>query len=219
MTADALTQAYDAKRAGYFANARRDWVDPLPHDPALKVLELGCGSGATGALALAEGKAGVWVGIERQGAAAEAARAVLSEVIVGDVDNLDIRHPEASFDLLVMGEVLEHLPDPDATLARLVRFLKPGGRALASTPNIAHWRIVSRLVAGRFDYVAEGVMDRTHLKWFTPTSLKRAFEAAGLTDVTVGPLGWKARSLAFTRPLPARHLLWPQLEARGIKPA
>jgi uncharacterized protein (TIGR03382 family) len=217
MTSDALTDAYDAKRAGYFANARRDWVDPLPHDPELRVLELGCGSGATGALALAAVKAGVWVGIERQGAAAEAARAVLSDVIVGDVDALDIRHPEASFDLLVMGEVLEHLPDPEATLARLVRFLKPGGRALASTPNIAHWRIVARLVAGRFDYEAEGVMDRTHLKWFTPASLKRAFEAAGLAEVTVGPLGWKPRNLALTRPLPARHLLWPQLEARGVK--
>jgi SAM-dependent methyltransferase len=217
MTADALTEAYDAKRAGYFANARRDWVDPLPRDPALRVLELGCGSGATGALALSEGKAGVWIGIERQGAAAEAARAALSEVIVGDVDGLDIPHPEASFDLLVMGEVLEHLPDPEATLARLVRFLKPGGRALASTPNIAHWRIVSRLVAGRFDYEAEGVMDRTHLKWFTPASLKRAFEQAGLTEVSVGPLGWKPRSLALTRPLPVRHLLWPQLEARGVR--
>lgn len=217
MSSDPLAEAYDAKRSGYFANARRDWVDPMPRNPDLRVLELGCGNGATGALALSEGKAGVWIGLERQGQAAAAAASVLTAVVTGDVDALDIPYPEASFDLLIMGEVLEHLPDPDTTLARLVRFLKPGGTALASTPNIAHWRVVSRLLAGRFDYEAEGVMDRTHLKWFTPTSLKQTFERAGLGDVTVGPL-WKVPSLVLTRPLPGSHLLWTQIEARGTKP-
>lgn len=213
----ALNDAYDAKQAGYFANPRRDWLDAMAANPDLAVLELGCGAGATGAAALREGRCGTWVGIERQGAAASAAALVLSEVIVGDVDSLEIPYPEASFDLLIMGEVLEHLPDPEATLRRLVRFVKPGGEALASTPNIGHWRIVAGLLAGRFDYDAEGVMDRTHLKWFTPRSLKRAFEQAGLTDVKVQALGWKARSRALTGPLPFRELLWRQIEARGVR--
>jgi SAM-dependent methyltransferase len=219
MTAQApLTDAYDAKAAGYFASARRGWIDPMPANPRLAVLELGCGSGATGALALSQGKCGAWVGIERHGPAASAAAAVLSEVIVGDVDSLHLPYAEASFDLLLMGEVLEHLPDPEATLRRLVRFLKPGGQALASTPNIGHWRIVGRLLVGRFDYEAQGVMDRTHLKWFTPRSLKRAFEQAGLADVSVRALGWKASSRALTAALPLRELLWCQIEARGIRP-
>ncbi len=219
MTARAhLTDAYDAKAADYFASARRGWVDPMPLNPGLSVLELGCGTGATGALALGQGKCGAWVGIERHGAAASEAARVLTDVVVGDVDSLDIPYPEASFDLLLMGEVLEHLPDPEATLRRLVRFLKPGGEALASTPNIGHWRIIAGLMAGRFDYEAQGVMDRTHLKWFTPRSLKRAFEQAGLLDVSVRALGWKPRSRALTAALPLRELLWRQIEAHGVKP-
>ena len=212
-----LDEAYDAKAASYFANARRDWVEPMTANPRRVVLELGCGNGASGALALREGKCGAWVGIERQGAAAGEAARVLSDVLVGDVDSLDIPYAEGSFDLLVMGEVLEHLPDPEATLRRLVRFLKPGGQALASTPNIGHWRIIAGLLAGRFDYEAQGVMDRTHLKWFTPRSLKRAFEQAGLTDVTVRALDWKPRSRALTAALPLRELLWTQIEARGVR--
>jgi 2-polyprenyl-3-methyl-5-hydroxy-6-metoxy-1,4-benzoquinol methylase len=212
-----LDEVYGAKAGAYFASARRGWIDPMPANPRLAVLELGCGSGATGALALGQGKCGTWVGIERHGAAASQAARVLTEVIVGDVDSLDIPCAEASFDLLLMGEVLEHLPDPEATLRRLVRFLKPGGEALASTPNIGHWRIIVGLLAGRFDYEAQGVMDRTHLKWFTPRSLKRAFEQAGLAEVSVQALGWKPHSRALTAALPLRELLWRQIEARGVK--
>jgi 2-polyprenyl-3-methyl-5-hydroxy-6-metoxy-1,4-benzoquinol methylase len=212
-----LDAAYEAKTEGYFANARGDWVGPLTPDPARVVLELGCGTGATGALALRDGKCGVWVGIERQGAAAAQAAEVLSEVLVGDVDSLEIPYAEASFDLLMLGEVLEHLPDPEATLRRLTALVKPGGEVLASTPNISHWRVVVGLLAGRFDYQAEGVMDRTHLKWFTPRTLKHAFEQAGLTDVRVQPLGWKPRSRALSAALPMRHLLWRQIEARGVR--
>ena len=212
-----LDEAYDAKAASYFANARRDWVEPMAPDPRRVVLELGCGNGATGALALRQGKCGAWVGIERQGAAAAEAARVLSDVLVGDVDALDIPYAEASFDLLVLGEVLEHLPDPDATLRRLAGLVKPGGEVLASTPNISHWRVIAGLLAGRFDYEAEGVMDRTHLRWFTPRSLKRAFEQAGLTQVRVRALGWRPRSQALIAALPMCHLLWRQIEARGVR--
>jgi SAM-dependent methyltransferase len=219
MTVEALAQAYEAKPESYFTNARRDWLDPMPRDPSLRVLELGCGNGATGALALAEGKCGAWVGIERHSPAAAEAGRTLTQVFEGDIDRLDLPLVDGSFDLLVMGEVLEHLPDPEAVLIRLVRFLKPSGVALASTPNIGHWRIVASLVAGRFDYEAQGVMDRTHLKWFTPKSLKRAFEAAGLIEVGVRPLGWSCRAQVLSGALPFHHLLWRQLEARGVKPA
>jgi SAM-dependent methyltransferase len=212
-----LDRAYDAKTVQYFANARRDLVDPLPVNRDLRVLELGCGAGATGALALREGKCGAWVGIERHGPAADEAARNLTGVIAGDVDGLDIPYAEASFDLLVMGEVLEHLPDPESTLKRLARFVRPGGEVVATTPNIGHWRIVASLIAGRFDYAAEGVMDRTHLRWFTPRSLKRAFEQAGVQDVRVRPYGWTEASVALGAALPFRHLLWRQIEARGVK--
>ena len=219
MTVDALAGAYQAKPETYYANARRDWLDPMPRDKTLRVLELGCGSGATGALALSQGKCSVWVGIERHGPAAAEAAQVLTQVIEGDIDRLDLTLDDESFDLLAMGEVLEHLPDPDAVLARLVRYLKPGGAVVASTPNISHWRIIAGLLAGRFDYEAEGVMDRTHLKWFTPSSLKWLFQTAGLTEVRVSPLGWSGWSRTASAALPFTRLLWRQIEARGVKPS
>jgi hypothetical protein len=60
-------------------------------------------------------------------------------------------------------------------------------------------------------------MDRTHLRWFTPRSLKRAFEQAGVQDVRVRPYGWTEASVALGAALPFRHLLWRQIEARGVK--
>jgi SAM-dependent methyltransferase len=214
---DSSAAGYGAKAAGYFAAARREWVDPLSPDPDLKVLELGCGAGATGALALSQGKCGAWIGVEMHGPSARAAAAVLTAVHAGDVETLELPYAAETFDLLVCGDVLEHLVDPAAALARLAPLLKTGGRLLASTPNIAHWQVIASLVMGRFDYADQGVMDATHLRWFTPTSLGRLVQGAGLTVERIGPLGWKRRSRVIAAALPMNHLLWRQIEVRGRK--
>jgi hypothetical protein len=66
--------------------------------------------------------------------------------------------------------------------------VKPGGRVFASSPNIAHWRPIWDLINGRFDYTQQGLMDRTHLRWFTPASYRRMFEAAGVVVDSLRPL-------------------------------
>ena len=209
--------AYHAKPAAYYANARRDWLRALPRRAELAVLEIGCGSGATGALALSEGLCRRWVGVERHGPAATEAEGVLTSVHAGDVESLELPYPESSFDVLVMGEVLEHLREPAAALIRLAKFVRPGGLALASTPNVGHWRVIAGLALGRFDYEDEGVMDRTHLRWFTPASLAEMFAAAGFTDVAVNGMGWREPLRSISRALPFHHLLWRQIELKAVK--
>nr|HPG89590.1 class I SAM-dependent methyltransferase [Hyphomicrobium sp.] len=153
---------YAVKPASYFSNARADFVDRLPRDPTAQILEIGCGTGATGALALSEGCCARYVGVELFEAAASEAREVLSDVVTGDVETLEFNWQPAAFDAIILSEVLEHLVEPGATLRKLSRFVRPGGMLLASSPNIAHWRVIRELVMGRFQLADQGVFDRTH---------------------------------------------------------
>jgi 2-polyprenyl-3-methyl-5-hydroxy-6-metoxy-1,4-benzoquinol methylase len=179
---------YTEKATGYYSGARRDMVALLSTGPDAYILEIGCGDGATGSVARAAGKAGHYVGIELMPEIAEHARTNLSEVITADIENFDLVSFQDKFDALIMSEVIEHLVDPWETVARLVTCLKPGGEIIASSPNVAHQRLIRDLIAGRFEYADEGVMDRTHLRWFTPRSYRALFEAAGCRDIRIMPI-------------------------------
>ena len=179
--------SYEAKPDSYYSNPRRDYVALLPKSSNSAVLELGCGDGATGALALKEGKCGKYVGIEMFEPMAERARRVLSEVHMGNIETMELPYSQASFDAVILSEVLEHLVDPQAVLNRLAMLLKPNALVFASSPNIAHWSNLKNLCLGRFQYTDSGMMDRTHLRWFTPASFSDMFEAAGVTVDRVAP--------------------------------
>jgi 2-polyprenyl-3-methyl-5-hydroxy-6-metoxy-1,4-benzoquinol methylase len=212
-----LQHRYAAKDADYYGGARQDFVRALPDEPHAHILEIGCGNGATGALALATGKCARYVGVEMFAPMADAARAVLSEVHQGNVEAMALPFAPASFDALVMSEVLEHLTDPAAVMGRLSPLLKPGARVFASSPNIAHWRIVRDLLRGRFDYADSGVMDRTHLHWFTPDSFRRLFADAGIAIDAWGPPGTvpqPPRGGAWAR---LQQLRWGQINVHGHK--
>lgn len=216
-----LAADYASKSSDYYNNARRDIVAALPDDPTASILELGCGTGDTGALASRKGKCGRYVGIEMFEPAALQARNVLTAVHVGDVSTVELPYAPETFDALVMSEVLEHLVDPDSVLERLLSLIKPGGLVFASSPNVAHWRLVRNLVFGRFDYEAAGVMDRTHLRWFTPTSYAAMFERAGVAVERLEKLGQEQRAPLYDRVVPSRlrHLFWTQINLVGRKRA
>lgn len=185
---DAFSVFYAVKPASYFSNARADFVDRLPRDGAAEILEIGCGNGATGALALSEGCCGRYVGVELLERAANEAREVLSDVITGNVETLEFDWQPASFDAVILSEVLEHLVEPGEVLKKLSRYVRPGGMLLASSPNVSHWRVIRELTMGRFQLADRGVFDRTHLRWFTPTSFADMVESAGFIVDEVGPV-------------------------------
>lgn len=182
------SKAYDAKSDQYFSGARRDYIDALPVNPQAAILEIGCGEGNTGALALAQGKCGKYCGVELCEGPAANARKRISDVVVGDVERLDLPWNDSAFDALIMSEVLEHLVDPWAVLRKLRPLLKSGAMVFASSPNISHYRIIRMLVSGRWDLADQGVMDRTHLRWFTPKTFREMFETCGFIVDRMGPL-------------------------------
>lgn len=180
---------YDkTKPDAYFSGAREDWLKDLPKAPEKVFLELGCGSGGTGAYALDRGVCGRFVGIEIAPAAAEIAAQKIDEVLVGNVETMELPFEAECFDALLMSEVLEHLADPWAVLERLLRHVKPGGLVFASSPNVAHLSVVRQLIRGRWDLTDSGTMDRTHLRWFTPETYRQMFEKAGVEVTRLGPL-------------------------------
>ena len=216
-----VEQLYEGKADGYFANARHDIVRRLKTGPDAAILELGCGAGGTGAAALAAGKAGHYVGIELSPKAAAAARTRLTEVIEGNVETLDLAAHHGRYDALIISEVLEHLTDPWRALTGLAACVRPGGQVFASSPNIAHWRVIRSLLTGRFDYQESGAMDRTHLRWFTPASYRDLFSSAGLDVVSIEPITPHAARTRLLNRLTRnrlRHLFMTQIMVEGRRP-
>ena len=150
-----------------------------------RVLDVGC---STGYLAKALGEQGnVVSGIEYHQASADKARPFLADLVVGDLEAADIydSFPDASFDVVVFGDVLEHLRDPLPVLRRSRRLLAPGGSVVISVPNVAHGDVRLSLLAGRFDYRDTGLLDETHVRFFTRDNLDRFLRQAGFTAVEV----------------------------------
>lgn len=141
------------------------------------VLDVGCSSGYLAARIAAAGAR--VVGVELNPDAAEAARTYCAEVLVGNVETMELPLEPASFDAVVCGDLVEHLRDPGAALARLRPLLRPGGRLVLSTPNVANWSMRLSLLAGRWRYTDRGILDRTHAHLFTRKTLAETVDAAG----------------------------------------
>jgi methionine biosynthesis protein MetW len=177
-----MSELRRSARADAYENPRAELQRHVPAG-ARRVLDLGCASGALGAALKARG-AHV-VGVERDPAYAAQARERLDQVVEADLETLDPA-PLGRFDVLVAGDVLEHLADPWAVLRRFATIVEPGGTVVVSLPNVRHWETVFAIaVQGRFPRRNEGVFDRTHLRWFTLHDAWSLVEQAGLTVESV----------------------------------
>ena len=141
------------------------------------VLDVGCSSGYLAAPLAAAGAR--VVGVELDPGAAEEAQAYCADVLVGDVESMELPFGPASFDAIVCGDLVEHLRDPGAALGRLRPLLRPGGRLVLTTPNVANWAMRLSLLAGRWRYTERGILDRTHAHLFTRKTLAETVERAG----------------------------------------
>jgi len=165
--------------ASYYQYARPEIVNLVP-DSAKKILELGCGEGHTGAAVKHRQEAHV-TGVEMEHAVALAAADLLDDVRQGDLDSFDFPWGESSFDCILAADVLEHLRDPWKVLRQAYRLLTPKGVIVASIPNIGFFDIINGLLMGRFDYQDTGLLDRTHLRFFTYSTFIEALTNAGFT--------------------------------------
>jgi SAM-dependent methyltransferase len=170
--------AYAAKPDAYYANARPEMLAFLP-DGLGRVLDVGCGGGRFGEM-LKDKRPGVEVwGVEPSAEAHAKAALVLDRAVQGPFDDT-LGLPEAHFDAIVFNDSLEHFADPLPPLALARRLLAPGGRLVLSVPNVRHWTTFKNyLFGGDWHYADEGVLDKTHLRFFTQRSIVRTLTEAG----------------------------------------
>jgi methionine biosynthesis protein MetW len=142
-----------------------------------RVLDIGCGTGSITSMIRDLRRADV-VGIEPNPARAKRAEETGLTVINGFYTE-DVPVKYGKFDLIIFADVLEHLENPVDILEQAKAALSDCGKVLASIPNVAHWTIRARLLAGQFDYKPTGIMDATHLRWFTRKGVRLLFDSAG----------------------------------------
>ncbi len=147
-----------------------------------RVLDVGCGRAALG-FAIRRLGWEVW-GVEQSGDACVTAEKRLHHLVEADLHDYEgvrARLGDTRFDALVFSDVLEHVYDPRTVLEKYLEFVKPGGKVFVSVPNAVVWTNRLSWFVGRVEYTDTGVMDRTHIRWFTFRTAKRLATSAGLT--------------------------------------
>ncbi len=184
---------------------------------ASRILEVGCGSGSFGVILKDRFKDAELVGIENNLKAAKLARGVFDQVWEGDVNEVVRQNSDQKFDLVVFNDILEHLIDPWTCLLLTKKLLTDKGIVMASIPNIRFWPVLSDLLfQGDWRYRDAGVMDNSHLRFFTKKSIQRLFLESGFHIVTIEGINktrkpsirWKVLNILFAGDL--HDCLFPQ---------
>ena len=202
--------------ASYPDQANPDLLARIPLS-ARYVLDVGCGTAALAREYRNRNPRAVLMGIENEPGAAAVAAERLDRLFLADLETdptpFATELPRSGFDCIVYGDILEHLRDPWTVLSRQVEALADGGVVVVCMPNLEHWQFVERLLRGTWSYQDSGLMDRTHLRWFTPESTRLALLEAGLQPLDVTPRRFdRGEAAAFT------SLLRPALENIGVDP-
>lgn len=177
---DSLDKFYASKDVGYFDSVRKE-ISPLLPQKMDKVLEVGCGSGATLQWLKNEKTCSWTAGVELSEDAADRAKDRLDFFMAGNIEKIELPFESGSLDLILCLDVLEHLVDPWAVVKRLSKFLKPGGAMIVSLPNICHRSaLLPLLLHDRWDYEPSGILDRTHLRFFTRKTAIELLEQGGM---------------------------------------
>ncbi|MBI5408133.1 MAG: glycosyltransferase [Nitrospirae bacterium] len=173
----------ETETGDYYRQERRE-IEALIPENAVKILDVGCGEGFLGKRLLERGVKEV-VGIEINPDVCAKAEKHLSGAICGDIEGMELDFEEGYFDCIVLADILEHLKNPQSALKKLGRYLSDSGTVVASIPNIRYWGIINMLIEGRWKYEDYGILDRTHLRFFTIKEMEALFADAGfeITDI------------------------------------
>ncbi len=215
-----LTSFYKKKRPkpdnapkDYYRQERRDVIQLIP-DGVKRVLDVGCAEGILGKELLKRGAEEV-VGVEIVPEVCRRAEKNLTSVICGDIEQIELPFKKDYFDCIVLADVLEHLREPLDTLKKLRRYLSNDGLIVSSIPNVRYIEVINMLVEGYWRYAEQGVLDRTHLRFFTLKEMKRLFSEAGyeITYIATNldPRYDKVRNLGDT-------LSFGRVTIRGLSP-
>lgn len=164
----------------YSCNTRGGLLDLINEESteSFNVLDIGCGIGVS----LLELKniypnVGIY-GIEISEGAGFIAKSIC-DCIIGNIENIELPYDKGFFSYIILGDVLEHLTDPWKVISNLKKYIKEDGYIIASIPNIMHGQILYELIHGKFTYVDAGILDKTHLRFFTINEIKELFHSNG----------------------------------------
>lgn len=159
----------------YFFYPRPEIVELVPIE-AKKILDIGCGSGALGVELLNRQPCELY-GVELNSIVGAMASSYFEQVDIGDIETLNLSYASETFDVIILADVLEHLKNPWQVIERLSTYLKPSGSLICSIPNICHAEALLPLLLGKWTYVDAGILDRTHLRFFTPETVQSLFSS------------------------------------------
>jgi O-antigen biosynthesis protein len=169
---------YDVK---YDDKPRLDLIQLLSETPG-SVLEIGCGAGATGMAIKQKYPDTLYIGMELEGSAVAIAKTRLDRVIEADIEKTDpgqLGIERESLNLVICADVLEHLYDPWKVLDIVRHYLKPGGKIIASIPNVQNISLIFNLIQGNWTYEKYGLLDATHIRFFTLNEIFKLFRGTG----------------------------------------
>ncbi len=191
LAADYAKRPTAPKEQEYYEHPRYEVIQHIPLRTR-RLLDVGCGAGILGATLKKEFKEMEVTGIEMVDDACRRAQRVLDRVIQGNIESMDLPFADGYFDSIVCADVLEHLVEPAAVLKKLARCLAPDGVIVISLPNVQYYEVVSMLVSGAWTYMNAGILDSTHLRFFTRQTAVDMIREAGLEVAHIGPLNMQA---------------------------
>lgn len=172
------------KQTDYYQQVRHEVLALVPPG-AKRILDVGCAEGVLGSQLLERGASEVF-GIEYDPEVGARARMRLTDVYCGDVETMALPIAPGSLECIIFADVLEHLRNPYDVLTRFSALLSPSGTIVASIPNVRHYSILHMLAEGLWTYQSQGLMDSTHLRFFTKHEIGSLFDQAGLTVTSLG---------------------------------
>ena len=163
-------------------------VNQIPNNA--NVLDIGCAQGYLDEY-LTKKLNCVVTGIELDAKAAQKAKKFCKKIFIGDIEKIlqESQLGNEKFDIILLADVLEHLKEPERVLQEVKKYLKSEGSVIVSLPNIAYFQIRCKILLGSFEYTDRGILDCTHLKFFTRHSMNKMFSRCGLDITKQIPVG------------------------------
>ena len=165
---------YNNKPDTYYTNVRQEMIDFMPKT-AKTVLDVGCGEGAFASYIMNKFNIEAW-GIEMTTGPASIAKTKLNNVLIGACEDKIAELPDHYFDVIYFNDILEHLVDPYAVLKSIKAKLSKNGIIISSIPNVRYFRVLKKLIVNKnWEYEKDGVLDKTHLRFFTSKSIQKMY--------------------------------------------